>query len=37
MAIFAVQLMLSVFELPIGTDPKSVGEVHVMGILTGDP
>jgi len=36
-AIFAVQLMLSIFELPIGTDLKSVGEVQVMGILTGDP
>jgi hypothetical protein len=36
-AILAVQVTLSVLELPIGTDPKSVGEVQVMGILTGDP
>jgi hypothetical protein len=35
--IFAVHVTLRVFELPIGTDPKSVGELHVMGILTGDP
>lgn len=36
-AMFAVQSTLSVFELPMGTDPKSVGDVQVMGILTGDP
>jgi hypothetical protein len=36
-AIFAVQVMESVFEVPIGTDPKSVGDVQVIGIFTGDP
>ena len=34
---FAVHVTFSVLLLPIGTDPKSTGEVQVNGVATGDP
>lgn len=37
MAMFAVQVTFKTLVFPIGTEPKSTGEVQVKGNATGDP
>jgi len=37
MGMFAVQLTFNVWLIPIVTDPKSRGDVQVIGNATGDP